>query len=247
MTRPRRGDSEFAGTTCSAPAARSDRLRDIVVAHVPTDRAIRVLDLGCGTGSLTWRLAEALPAAALTGIDVSAANIRAATAQQAGRPSPARVQFEVADYLEYRAGLFDVIVADGVLHLIPGDTDRLARKIAADLRPGGVLICSMPFECTYNKVFAVVRRLLRTVRSPLVDAAIVRAGRLLHGREMDDDGLRERVRYMYIPPERMMGERLARRFASAGLDRTSEHAVQSTSLSQLKHRATIFTRGSATS
>ena len=70
--------TEFAGKTCTAPAARSDRMRDIVLAHVPADRATRLLDLGAGTGSLVFRLASALPAAEVIGIDISAANVRAA-------------------------------------------------------------------------------------------------------------------------------------------------------------------------
>jgi len=235
----------YAAKTCSAPIARSHQMRDIVVAQVAATGPLRLLDLGCGSGSLAWLLADALPAASVTGIDVSPSNIRAAIAQQAGRPSAARVTFEIADYLEYRADPFDAIVADGVLHLIPGDTDRLVRKIAGDLRAGGVFICSMPFDCLYNRTFAVVRRMLRAIRSPLVDAAILQAGRLRHGREMDDERLRERVDYMYIPPERMMDEALRRQFALAGLQRATELAIRSTSPSQLKHSATIFARVTA--
>src|SRR4030088_1219172 len=78
----RRAPSEFADKTCTAPAERSERMGDIVLAHVPRDRAIRLLDLGCGTGSLLFRLAEALPAAALSGVDISPANIRAARTPQ---------------------------------------------------------------------------------------------------------------------------------------------------------------------
>src|SRR6185312_17347205 len=101
VTGDARGD--FVGRTFTAPAARSDRMRDIVLRHVPRDRAIRVLDIGCGTGSLLFRLADMLPSAVLVGIDISPANIRAATEQQAGRASAARLRFEAADYLEYRA------------------------------------------------------------------------------------------------------------------------------------------------
>lgn len=241
----RRAPGEFDDRTFTAPAARSDRMRDIVLAQVPRDRAIRLLDVGCGTGSLVFRLVEALPEAALVGIDVSAANIDAAKRTQADRRSAARVQFEVSDYLDYRAEPFDVIVIDGVLHLIPGETSALIRKLATDLRPGGVLVCNMAFDCGYNRIFALIRRVLRRLRSPWLDRMIFQAGRLLHGREMDEESLRERVGYMYIPPERMMSEQLADCFASAGLHRTGEHAMNSTSLSQLKHRVTIFARGNA--
>jgi trans-aconitate 2-methyltransferase len=245
MTPPGSAADAYAARTCSAPIARSHQMRDIVVARLTATGPLRLLDLGCGSGSLAWLLADALPAASVTGIDVSPSNIRAAIAQQAGRASAARVTFEVADYLAYRAGPFDAIVADGVLHLIPGDTDTLLRKIAGDLRAGGVFICSMPFDCLYNRAFALVRRILRAVRSPLVDAAILQTGRLLHGREMNDERLRERVDYMYIPPERMMNDALGRQFVSAGLQRAAELAMRSTSPSQLKHSATVFVRVAA--
>jgi len=232
----------FAESTFTAPPERSDRMRDIVLAHVPPDRAIRVLDIGCGNGSLLFRLAEALPNATLVGIDISPANILAANDQQTDRGSARRVHFQVADYLHYGADPFDAIVTDGVLHLIRGDTGDLVSKLAGDLRTGGVLVCGMPFDCAYNRAFAVLRRMLRQIRSPRLDRAILQAARIVHGREMDDDRLRERVGYMYVPPERTMGRRLARRFASAGLHRTAEYPMKSTSPSQLKHRVTIFER-----
>jgi cyclopropane fatty-acyl-phospholipid synthase-like methyltransferase len=236
---------EFVDTVCTAPAARSNRMRDIVLAHVPRGRSIRVLDLGCGTGSLLFRLAEALPAATLVGIDVSSANIRAAKQQQLEHASMARVQFELADYLTYRAQPFDAIVTDGVLHLVRAETVVLVRKLAADLRPRGLLVCAMPFDCAYNRTFAVVRRALGRIRAPWLDRRILQLGRLLHGRHMDDAGLRERVPYMYMPPERLMDDALEECFASAGLERTAEYPALNTSPSQLKHRVTIFVRRDA--
>jgi SAM-dependent methyltransferase len=232
----------FADTLFTAPPARSDRMRDIVLAHVPRERPIRVLDLGCGTGSLVSRLAGALPAATLIGIDVSAANIRIARQQQMDYASAARVQFEVADYLTYRAQPFDAIVTDGVLHLLRAETALLVRKLAADLRPRGLLVCAMPFDCAYNRACSAVRRALRRVRAPWLDRGILQIGRLLHGRDMDDARLRERLPYMYIPPERLMDKPLAECFASAGLERTAEYPAANTSPSQLKHRVTIFVR-----
>ena len=234
-------DAEFARHTCTAPAARSDRMRDIVTAVAPVDRPIRVLDLGCGTGSLVVRLADTLPAATVIGLDVSPANITAAERSQARGPA-SNVQFVTGDYLSYRTDPFDVIVSDGVLHLIDADTASLAAKLARDLRRDGTLICNMPFACAYNTAFAIVRRGLRAIRAPWLDRTILQAARMLHGDTMDDDALRERVLYMYMPPRRVMGARLRRTFADAGLYRQTEYAMTATSPSQLRHRVTIFTR-----
>lgn len=219
-------------------------MRDIVLRHIPRRHAIRLLDLGCGTGSLLFRLADALPAATLVGIDVSAANIRVAR-QQANHASAARVQFEVADYLTYRAEPFDAIVTDSVLHLLRVETVVLVRKLASDLRPDGLLLCGMPFDCTYNRTLAVLRRALGRLRAPWLDRGILHVGRFLHGRDMDDASLRERVPYIYMPPARLMNESLEECFASAGLERTAEYEALNTSPAQLKHRVTIFVRRDA--
>lgn len=235
--------SEFAGTTCSAPAERSERMCDIVVQHVAGNRAFALLDVGCGTGSLVFLLANALPSATLTGLDVSSPNIRAAQAQRArlDAATSARIQFEQADYLARPASPVDAIVSDGVLHLIPGDTRALFAKLSGDLRPGGVLVVCMPYDCAWNYAFAMLRRVLRLVRSRALDALILKVGRLLHGNQMDDEGLRERIPYMYIAPRRLAGRRLRETIApSVGLRLTARHPMASVSLSQLKHEVLVF-------
>ena len=128
------------------------------------------------------------------------------------------MRFGVADYLDYVAEPFDAIVTDGVLHLIPGDTATLVRKLAE--RPGSGRSSSSaacPSIAPTTGHSPCVRRVLRTVRSSWLDRLILTVARLVHGGEMDDESLRERVDYMYIAPERMMNKPLLECFASAGL------------------------------
>jgi SAM-dependent methyltransferase len=233
--------AEAFGTTCSAPPARSRRMRDLVLRHVPASRSLRILDLGCGTGSLVVELAGALEHASLTGLDISAANIRAARTRPDVVSRPAQIAFEEGDYFRYDGPPFDVIVSDGVLHLLPGSTEALFAKLARDLRPGGVLVCAMAYDCAYNRMFAVLRRLLRGVRSRGTDGLILLVGRALHGREMADAGLRERLPYMYMPPTRLESASLTAQIApAAGLHVVARYPFPSVSLSQLRHRVTIF-------
>ena len=239
------GAPMFEALTCSALRDRSRRMRDLALAYVPSDRPVRILDLGCGTGTLTLELARALPSASVTGIDISPANIAAARAQAADVTS--RVRFEQADYLAFGAEPYDLIVCDGVLHLIPGETTTIFQKLGGDLRPRGVLVCAMPYACAYNSGFAIVRRGLRAVRSRALDRVVFAVGRMLHGGSMSDDALRERVHYLYMPPYRVEDRTLTERIApAAGLRLIAQHPMPSTSAAQLKHRVTVFQREAET-
>lgn len=91
----------------------SPRVRRELVSEYVTDRpGVRVLDIGCGPGSLI----EYLPAARYTGTDLSAAYIDAARRRygQRGRFFVGRVEDLDADEL----GEFDVVIAKSLLHHI---------------------------------------------------------------------------------------------------------------------------------
>lgn len=229
--------SDFRTLTCNAPVARTERMAAIAAEMLPANTRF-ILDLGCGTGRLARLLAAARPAASITGLDVSPANIAAAETDAQQYPN---LRFECADYLQFNGGPFDGIVSDGVLHLIPGSTTALFAKLAADLAPRGTLICCMPYAGAYNHTFAFARKALRAVRSKALDRSILAAAWVLHGRDMTIEQLEERVHYMYLPPVRMMSDALESDVAAPlGLRVRARYQMPSTSLAQLRHSVTIF-------
>ena len=230
----------FDGATCSAPDDRAGRMRDIVLEHAPRDRSIQVLEIGCGTGALAFQLAGALPLASVTGVDVSAANIDVATSRRAA-PASARVRFEQADYLRYDTRPADVIVTDSALHSFPGRPNVLWRKLGRDIRGGGVLVCCMAYDCLHNRLHQVMRRTLRFSRSRWIDALLLALAQRAYGSLMNDALLKERIEYMYIPPEQYMTAAVRDVLApSVGLRVISEMNIVNMSLTQLKQRVTVF-------
>ena len=95
-----------------------------------------VLDLGCGTGEITARLAEWFPQASFVGVDLEEPHLVRARARCSALGS--RVRFEVADALAlpYDDGTFDLVVCRHVLQAVP-DAARVLAEIRRVLRPGG--------------------------------------------------------------------------------------------------------------
>ena len=102
----------------------------------PGDRA---LDLACGTGSLTRKLAEAIgPSGSVLGVDFSPEMLRAAEAR-----SKANVEYWLGDATDLAgipdAGFDAVTIAYGARNI--SDLDALFAEMNRVLKPGGRAVC----------------------------------------------------------------------------------------------------------
>jgi SAM-dependent methyltransferase len=101
--------------------------------------AMRILDVGCGPGTITADLAARVPDGEVTGID-AVAGVLAEARAEADRRGQANVRFDTGDVyrLGFEDGTFDVVHAHQVLQHLSDPVAALAemRRVA---RPGGVV------------------------------------------------------------------------------------------------------------
>lgn len=114
------------------------RMIQAYVNTVPKDRALTVLDLGCGTGVVIREMLHRLhERSVFHGADISLAFLKAASRCDIGQ----RIQWDhlTTDELPYAAETFDVIVMHTLLSHVPDPASILceARRV---MKPGGRLI-----------------------------------------------------------------------------------------------------------
>ena len=98
---------------------------------------LSVIDLGCGPGPLTKRLADALPGSDVVGIDSSAEMLT--SAQELAREGLRFEQRAIEDV----AGEFDLVFSHAALQWLPRHS-ALIPKLLSIVRPGGQLAVQMP-------------------------------------------------------------------------------------------------------
>jgi ubiquinone/menaquinone biosynthesis C-methylase UbiE len=99
-----------------------------------------ILDVGCGTGSMTFALADAAPEAAVTGIDRSPAFIEYARS----RTCNARLVFHHGDAtaLPYEDRAFDATLSLLVLNFV-ADPEKAISEMVRVTKPGGIVAASV--------------------------------------------------------------------------------------------------------
>lgn len=137
-------DARFTGARYAA-ATGHHRAHDAdVLAPVAWRAGMRVLDLGCGVGDLTARVAALVAPGEVLGVDSSASQVGHA---RAANPGPG-LRYEVARAQELDrvvpTGWADVVLSVAVLHwVVEADQPVVMAQVARVLAPDGVLRLDM--------------------------------------------------------------------------------------------------------
>ncbi|MET7382859.1 class I SAM-dependent methyltransferase [Streptomyces sp. NPDC005526] len=128
----------------------------------------RLLDVGCGTGIVTRRLAAGRDGLRVTGVDRAAA-----MARQAAARVPGAVVLADSRRLPFPTGRFGAVTSVWLLHLAPSEED--ARAVVAEcarvLRPGGVYVTTVDKAASHNVGSDIDAVLAARPPSPVRDAA----------------------------------------------------------------------------
>jgi cyclopropane-fatty-acyl-phospholipid synthase len=113
---------------------------ELVCAKLGLHAGERVLDVGCGWGSLALHAAREY-GVHVTGITLSEPQAALARERAAAAGLAGRIDIRVADYRDLAGERFDAIASIGMVeHVGSGNVDAYAQRLAAVLRPGGRLL-----------------------------------------------------------------------------------------------------------
>ena len=105
------------------------------------ERSFRVLDIGCGTGTLAGWLARSPLPVEVVGLDYAEAMCREASGKAACAGAASRVHFTTGDseHLPFAAGSFDMVTCSNSFHHYPRQ-QAVVRDMRRVLKPGGRLV-----------------------------------------------------------------------------------------------------------
>ena len=116
----------------------------------------RVLDLGCGDGALTERLARLVPAGSVLGIDSSEGMVATARAHHQAD----NLGFSLMDITDMSfENEFDVVFSNAALHWVH-DHDALLAAAHGALRSGGCILWDFAGEGNCQTFFSVIREVM---------------------------------------------------------------------------------------
>ncbi len=123
-----------------AATLKEEKFKQLLVRQARLQPGLRVLDLGCGTATLTIMLKQACPGASIVGLDGDPTALAIAREKIAA----ARLDIELHEAMAYAPpfapGSFDRVVSSLLFHhLTPADKRRTLTAVRQLLRPQGEL------------------------------------------------------------------------------------------------------------
>jgi trans-aconitate 2-methyltransferase len=150
---------EFDGLRYEKASAHQKEWGTKLIAELELRGTERVLDLGCGDGTLTARIADLVPSGEAVGIDASRGMIEAARSKVRKNLRFLLMDINELNYVEQ----FDVVFSNATLHWIK-DHKRLLRNVGRALLKGGRLRFNFAGEGNCSHFFSVVREVMSAER-----------------------------------------------------------------------------------
>lgn len=124
-------------TLTSFRPARRKIIEFLKTLPIQPGKRLRIVDLGSGTGLLTWQIARALPQAEVVGIEISFfpwlfALMRKKVCGQRN------LEYVRTDFWAYDSSNDDVIIT----YLTNNVVERLGRKLREELKPGAIILAN---------------------------------------------------------------------------------------------------------
>lgn len=116
------------------------RYKSLLVEQAKIQPGQRVLDLGCGTGTLAIMAKQAQPDAEVTGLDADPDMLKVAKYKAAQQNVPVTFDIGFTNNLPYPNASFDRVLSSIMIHhLKTPDKIQTAREVYRVLKPGGQL------------------------------------------------------------------------------------------------------------
>jgi trans-aconitate methyltransferase len=143
---------EFDGKRYEKASAHQREWGSRIIREFNLTGAEHILDLGCGDGALTARLAELVPEGMVLGIDASHGMIDTASSRERSN-----LRFRRLDINEMAfEGQFDLVFSNAALHWVK-DHKSLLQNVYRALRPGGRIRFNFAGNGNCSNFFTVVR------------------------------------------------------------------------------------------
>jgi trans-aconitate 2-methyltransferase len=146
---------EFDGEKYEKASSFQKELGSSLISELDLTGSERVLDLGCGDGALTSRLAELVPRGFVLGIDASRGMIDTAVKHTGDNLRFDKMDITSIDFKEE----FDLVFSNAALHWIK-DHGTLLSKVFDSLKPGGVARFNFAAEGNCPNFLKIIRELM---------------------------------------------------------------------------------------